>query len=157
MAHYIGKFDGYTLRVFDGESVIGSVDFSRDNTAHADLYIHKHRYHIGPESAEEKDIVVTDAPDVLFKFKFDYLWGGAEIQSFGEDTGFDVKGKWFKPGTFLSDADSNDIVSVKTNSNNDLEISVSDESLSKIMLLSTVYYHVYASASKLRSVMMAGL
>ncbi|RZJ66379.1 MAG: hypothetical protein EOO50_09900 [Flavobacterium sp.] len=155
MANYIGKFDGYTLRVFDGGSVVGSIDFNRDNTTHADIFVHKNRYHVGPQDATEKDIVVTRARQTLFKFKFDYLWGGAEIETDGEETGFEVKGKWFKPGTRLVDADSNDIVIVKTNErSNELEISINDESISEVMLLSTIYYHVYASAGKLRSVML---
>lgn len=154
MKNYTAKFDGYTLRVFNGESVVGSIDFNRDGTAHADIFIHKSRFHIGPESQTEKDIVLTQARNVLFKFNFDYLWGGAEIEANGEATGFEVKGKWFKPGTRLVDEDSNDLLVVTTNADDDLEISVNDESVSDVMLLSTVYYHVYSSANKLRQAMM---
>lgn len=157
MTNYIGKFDGFTVRVFKHGSVLGSIDFSRDQTTHADIYIHKNRYHVGPESRAEKDIVVTRAGKALFKFNFDHLWGGAEIESDGEATGFEVKGKWFKPGTRLVGADSTDLVVVTTTEDNVLEISVHDESLSDLMLLSTVYYHIYASAGKLRAVMMSGL
>ncbi|RYZ79114.1 MAG: hypothetical protein EOP06_27800 [Proteobacteria bacterium] len=150
MTNYIGKFDGYTLRVFNGTSVIGSIDFNRDGTPNADIYVLKKRYHVGPTSTTDKNIRVTSANTELFTFKFDALWGGAELETNGQETGFEVKGKWFKPGTRLVDAQSNDLVAIK---NGDvaleLDIAVSAEDIPEVMLLATVYYHVYSSRSKL--------
>ncbi len=43
---------------------------------------------------------------------FHPVCGNLELQASGEDTGFDIKGKWFKPGTRLTDAENNDLIVV---------------------------------------------
>lgn len=156
---YTAKFDGNTVRVYNGEKLFGSIDFSKERMAHADIFIYADRFHVGPESATDKDIVVTKAGVPVFKFNFDKLWGGAEIETNGEPTGYQVKGKWFKPGTRLVDEDSNDLIVVKSDESipPSMILEVKEDTLSPIMVMSTLFYHIYASHSKTLSVVMAGV
>ena len=96
--------------------LFGYITFSTGNIS-ATIHIDGNEYYMGPESATEKDIVLKQNGLVLLKFKFDYLWGSAEIQSNGQDTGYDIKGRWFKSGTRFTDADDNDIIIVKSKEN----------------------------------------
>jgi len=149
MKKFTGRFDKNTVRVYDEETLYGSIDFNRDLPAHADIFIYSDRFHIGPKSPVEKDIVLTKADVPLFTFAFDKIWGGAEIKADGNDTGYDVKGRWFRAGTRLIDADDKDIVVVVTNEMGDPEITITVyEKTAPVMVLSTLYYHLYASRSK---------
>lgn len=153
MKKYTGSFDKNTVRVYDGDTLFGSIDFNRDLPAHADIFIYADRFHIGPKSATEKNIVLTKADATVFTFAFDKIWGGAEIMSDGNQTGYEVKGRWFRAGTRLIDADDKDVVVVVTNefSQPAIEITVYEKT-EPVMVMSTLYYHLYASRSKMLSV-----
>ena len=96
---------------------------------------------------EDKNMLLSDANQTIFTFKLDYLWGGADLISKGTDTGYNIKGRWFKPGTRLIDENNKDLVIVK-NTNNGYEATVEDDTLDKIMVVSTIYYHIYGSKMK---------
>lgn len=157
---YTAKFDGKTVRVYNGEKLFGSIDFSKERMAHADIFIYTDRFHVGPESATEKDIVVTKADLPVFKFNFDKLWGGAEIEANGEPTGYEVKGKWFKPGTRLVNENDEDLVVIKNDNAITLkgfDLEVNDEDIEPVMIMSTLYYHIYASNAANPTFMMSNL
>ena len=99
------------------------------------------------EEGPDKNMILKEHDISVFTFKFDYLWGGAEIIAGDVDTGYDIKGRWFKSGTRLINEDDLDLVIVKIK-NDDLEALVLDDSLSKMMVVATIYYHIYASAGK---------
>lgn len=105
------------------------------------------------EKGHDKNMELKYQNQVLFRFEFDYIWGGAEITSNGIDTGYDIKGWWFKPGTRLTDHNDKDLI-IAVKKNDGLEVTILDESISEEMILATVYYHIYSSAGKMLSVMM---
>lgn len=104
------------------------------------------------ERGDDKNIVLKEAGKDLFTFKFDYLWGGAELLSYGKDTGFDIKGRWFKPGTRLTDDQDNDLV-VAVKKGNGMDVTIADTEVSPVMVMATIYYHIYSSAGKMLSVL----
>lgn len=104
----------------------------------------------------DKNMILKENDVSIFTFKFDYLWGGAEVVSGNEDTGFDIKGRWFKPGTRLINEDDVDLVVVKLKDSK-LEATILSEDVNKIMVVSTIYYHIYASAGKFLQVMLTSV
>ncbi|MGV3459552.1 MAG: hypothetical protein ACO1N9_03755 [Flavobacterium sp.] len=137
----------------DNGKLFGYIAFNTGNIS-ATITVNDKEYYIGPESATEKDIVLKQNGLTLMKFKFDYLWGNAEIHSDGEDTGYDIKGRWFKSGTRFTDAEDNDLIVVKSKENQSAEISILDEDeATPIMTMATLYYHMYTSAAKYRSLL----
>jgi hypothetical protein len=88
---------------------------------------------------------------LLFTFKFDYIWGGAEIVPFGETSQYEIKGRWFKPGTRLVDQDDCDLI-ITEKKDNCLEVTLCEENISNTMMLATIYYHVYTSRGKMLSI-----
>ncbi len=150
----IGKFERNTVRLFNENTLYGSIDFSAERAFQADIFVYADRFHVGPKSETDKNLVVTKGDKTLFTFEFDKLWGGAEIASEGEENGYEVKGRWFKPGTRLVDNDDKDLVVVVSKElTNTVEVSVA-ENVEAVMVLSTLYYHLYASGSKTLSVVL---
>ncbi|RZJ73520.1 hypothetical protein [Flavobacterium sp.] len=143
-----GKFERNTVRLFDGQTLYGSIDFSAERAFQADIFVYSDRFHVGPKSETDKDLVVTKGDKALFAFRFDKLWGGAEIESQGHENGYEVKGRWFKPGTRLIDQDDKDLVTIVSHeTTNSVEVTVF-EKIEPVMVLSALYYHLYASGSK---------
>ena len=99
---------------------------------------------------ESKNIILSENGKSLFTFKFDKLWGGAEIISSGTQTGLKIKGKWFKIGTRLIDENHNDLIEI-VNSKNGFDVNLIENNMEPLMIISTVYYHIYASNGKLLS------
>lgn len=104
----------------------------------------------------DKNMVLKENDTTIFTFKFDYLWGGAEIISEGVDTGYEIKGRWFKLGTHLINNDNKDLVIVK-NEKEGFEVLILEDDISKLMVVATIYYHIYASANKYMSVLMTNV
>jgi hypothetical protein len=108
------------------------------------------------EKGQDNNIELLNNNKTLFKFNFDYLWGGAEILTNGEDTGFDIKGRWFIPGTRLTDNNNQDlIIAVKTNDG--LDVTIFDENIAEEMILATIYYHLYSSRGKMLGVILGSV
>lgn len=102
------------------------------------------------EKGLKGNIEIKESNETLFTLKFDFIWGGAEIIANGVDTGLDIKGKFFKPGTRLTDANNEDLV-VVVKKNDGLEVIVNDDKIDPTMLITTIYYHIYASRSLMTS------
>ena len=85
----------------------------------------------------------------IFTSVFDRTWGNLELRFAGEDTGYDIRGRWFKLGTRLVDADDNDLIVAKTDvwSGRNMTIEVMDENVSGILIAATLYHHIRASAA----------
>lgn len=143
------KQEQHTFNVYDNNKVFAQIIFD-ENRIDATLKVGNKT--LQAVRAATKDMELKEGPVTLFSFKFDYIWGGAEIISDSVDTGFDIKGRWFKPGTRLTDdADKDLVVAVKKG--NGLEVSVLDEAISPTMIVATIYYHIYSSGGKMRSVL----
>lgn len=145
VTHQKSKFKVYT-----GEKLYGEIVFD-DNSLEASLMVRDKVFRV--EKGHDKNMELKYQNQVLFRFEFDYIWGGAEITSNGIDTGYDIKGRWFKPGTRLTDHNDKDLI-IAVKKNDGLEVTILDESISEEMILATVYYHIYSSAGKMLSVMM---
>lgn len=157
MKYLTARFENARFIVYEGETIFGEIAIDY-KSVEATISIEDITFRAEQED-DDKNIVVKQEGNILFKFKFDYLWGGAEIRMGGKDTGYDVKGRWFKPGTRLTDAEDHDLVVVVTKGelNPELEITVTDTETSHLMILATVYYHIYTSAGKTFGVMMANI
>lgn len=157
MANFLAKYEDFKFVVYKDDAVFGWISFD-SKLVSATIFIENEEYRAEPESATEKDIVIRKNGVTLFKFKFDYLWGGAELHVNGEDTGYEVTGKWFKEGTRFTDADSNDLVVAVSDQSipPQTRIDIIDETeATPLMIMATLYYHVYTSASKTFSVLMS--
>ncbi len=153
MKKLIVKKEGQTFKIYSDEKEHSEIQFDTNNI---DASLITESKTLRVERGPTKDLVLKDGDQTLFTFKFDYVWGGAEITSNGKDTGFDIKGRWFKPGTYLTDdEDKNLIIAVKKNDG--LEVTVLDDSVGATMILATIYYHIYASAGKMFSVLMGSV
>lgn len=152
MANFTAKAEHGVFVVYSGSNIFGRIVFDDDNIS-ASLYADSEIYRAEPESKTEKDIVVKNSGATLFKLKFDYLLGGADLLINGEDTGFEITGKLFKPGTRFVDADNNDLI-IATGVSPEIKITVNDNESTPLMIITTLYYHLYVSASKTRTVIM---
>lgn len=141
--------------VRENGNLFGSIVFEPQSKA-ATIFVDDKKFSV-LEGDEYKDMVLRYNGTALFRFKFDYLWGNASIYVEGEDTNFDIKGKWFKNGTRFTDSQDNDIVVVTSGEDTSLDasIEVNSEEGTPLMVMATLYYHIYASAGKLRMVTMA--
>ncbi|MFM1932342.1 MAG: hypothetical protein RL226_1645 [Bacteroidota bacterium] len=138
--------EGNTFKVSLGENVFSEIKFR--NITDADIHIGNKVFEA--IQTENKDIVLNENGKALLTFKFDKLWGGAEIINMENNSEFEIKGRWFKIGTRLTDDTGNDLVVVLDNKN-DFEVNVSAGDIDPLMILSTVYYHIYATRGKLLS------
>jgi hypothetical protein len=143
------KNEGLKFIVYSEYNIYAEIVFE-ENNIEAELKTATKKYKA--ERDNDKNIVIKDESRYLFTFKFDYIWGGAEIISNGIETGLEVKGKWFKPGTRLTN-DSNEDLIIVTKKEEGLEVTIIDEDITDIMILATIYYHLYTSRGKLLSVL----
>jgi hypothetical protein len=155
MTELTAKYDDRKFIIYNSDTVYGSIAFESDNLSARINYGNNEL--LASQDPSDKNIVITREGTTLFKFKFDYLWGGAEIMQDGADSGFDIKGRWFKPGTRLTDEHDTDLAVIVTEESivPQLRINVIDEDLSPVMVLASIYYHIYLSGGKLRSLLMA--
>ena len=135
-----------TFKIYAADEPFGEIIF--ENTTHAELKLENKSYHTSTN--ENKDIVLNENSKSLFTFKFDKLWGGAEIINSENYEGLEIKGRWFKIGTRLIDENDNDLV-VVVNEKEGYLVTINDEAVSPLMIISTIYYHIYASRMKLLS------
>jgi len=103
-----------------------------------------------------RNFVLKQNENILSSFKFDYVWGGAEIIANDIDTGYDIKGRWFKPGTRLINAHDEDLI-IAIKKGDGMEVTILDDNISIAMILSTVYYHVYSSGKMLSMLIANGM
>ncbi len=101
------------------------------------------------ELANGNNTIIMHGDAEIFTAVFHPLWGNLELRQSGQDTGYDIKGKWFKPGTRLTDADDNDLVVITADmwTGKNIEISAVPD-ISGLMVVATLYYHIRASAAK---------
>ena len=156
---FLAKYIDEKFMVYKDDSVFGWISFDHKLVS-ATIFVDGKEYRAEPESATEKDIVMRQDGLTLFKFKFDYLWGGAELHINGKDTGYEITGKWFKKGTRFVDANANDLVLAVSDESRipQTKITIVDESeATPLMIMATLYYHIYTYASKRFSVFMGSL
>jgi len=144
------KLEDNTFVVREETARYGLIIFDQNNL---EATIHTRHKVLQVIQGADKNMVLTENGTHLFTFAFDHVWGGAELVSNGVDTGLDIKGRWFKPGTRLTDAQDEDMV-VAVKSGNGLTVSVLHEDTDDTLVMATIYYHLYASAGKMRAVMM---
>lgn len=147
------KYEDQKIIVCDKDAMYGWIIFDENNI---EATLHVTGKVLKAARGQDKNIILKHDDVSLFTFKFDYLWGGAELVSDGADTGYDIKGRWFKPGTRLTDENDKDLV-IAVKKDNGLEVTIADVNISPVMVMATIYYHIYTSGSKTRSVLMAGL
>lgn len=143
------KKEGQAFKIYADEKLHSEIIFD-DNNIDASLLTESKT--LRAEKDSNKDVVLKEDGQTLFTFTFDYVWGGAEITSNGVDTGFDIKGRWFKPGTRLTDEHDKDLV-IAVKKNDELQVTVLDEDISDTMIVATIYYHIYASGGKMLTVL----
>ena len=153
------RYEVNSCVVHDGGEAIGEIVYENNKHIIATMFVGGKSYKIEPESATEKNIVIREDGSTIVKFDFDYLWGNATLLFENEETGYEIKGKFLKSGTRLVDSDNNDLVVVTTAETTvsavDYDIVVNDEEVNNFLILATLHYHNYTSASKLLSVLMA--
>lgn len=111
------------------------------------------------ELAKGNNAVIMQGETEIFTAVFHPLWGNLELQHSGQDTGYDIKGRWFKPGTRLTDTDDNDLVVVTADAwtGQKIEIAVADTGISELMIVATLYHHIRASAAKTTAAVIAAI
>lgn len=153
MKKLIVKLQDSKFNIYSGEKIYGQIVFDKSNIEASLLSDNKI---LRAEKGLDKNIQLKYGDQTLFTFNFDYIWGGAEITSNGIDTGFDIKGRWFKPGTRLTDSEDKDLI-IAVKKNDGLEITVLDEDISAEMILATIYCHIYSSGGKMLSVLIGSI
>lgn len=147
------KYQDSKFRIISDEKLYGEIIFDENNI---DASLHISNKILRAEKGPDKNIELRNNNKTLFKFVFDYIWGGAEISSNGEDTGFDIKGRWFRPGTRLTDKDDKDLI-IAVKKNDGLDVSILDENIAEEMVLATIYYHLYSSRGKMLAVIIGSV
>lgn len=152
--------DKETIIVYNGENTIGKIVFEElkivvYNTA--TIYADGEMYRA--ESANGKDIAIKFNGSEIFSIVLNSIWGNFEVRANGQDTGYDIKGKWFKPGTRFTDSEDNDLVVVKTDPwlGKKITIDIAEIDISDLMILTTLYHHIRASAAKTTAAIVATL
>lgn len=149
MKKFTVKKENQNFKIFSEEKNFAEIIFDKNNI---EATLQTDTITLRVERGDTKDLVLKENTKIVFTFKFDYVWGGAQLVSNGVDTGFDIKGRWFKPGTRLTNDEDKDLI-VAVKKNDGLEVTVFDESISEKMILATIYYHIYSS--KMMSSMIA--
>lgn len=147
------KLDDSIFKIFSDGKLYGEIIFDKNNLE-ASLKIGTKIYRA--EKGPDKNISLKQDGNILFTFKFDYIWGGAEITSSGIDSGYDVKGRWFKPGTRLTDIDDKDLI-IALKKDDGLDVTIVDSTVSPEMILGTIYYHIYSSGAKMLGVLIGSV
>jgi hypothetical protein len=136
--------EGNYFKVYLEDKLYSEIVFN--NNTDATLTLESINYQTSQD--DNKNIVLSENGKPLFTFKFDKLWGGAEIVNAVNGAGLEIKGRWFKIGTRLIDENDNDLV-VVVNGDNGYEVTVNGNDIDPLMIISTVYYHIYATRGKL--------
>lgn len=153
MKKLIVKLEDSKFKIYSDEKLFGEIVFDKNNI---EASLMTNSKILRAEKGPEKNIQLKCGDQTLFTFNFDYIWGGAEITSNGIDTGFDIKGRWFKPGTRLTDNEDKDLI-IAVKKNDGLEVTIFEEVISAEMILATIYYHIYSSRGKLLSVLIGSV
>ena len=153
MKKLIVKLQDSKFNIYSDEKLYGQILFDKNNIEASLLCDNKT---LRAEKGPEKNIQLKHENQTLFTLEFDYIWGGAEITSNRIDTGFDIKGRWFKPGTRLTDNEDRDLI-IAIKKNNGLEVTVLDEEILVEMILATIYYHIYSSRGKMLAVLIGSV
>lgn len=155
MTHFAARFEDNKCIIHNENAILGVIEFEDKKRVLANLILDHTIFMAHPASTSDKNIVITANDAILLKFKFNYLWGGASLYVDDEPTGYKVMGKAFKPGSRLVDADGNDMIVVVNASNwsetQGLKIEVIDDQVTAFLIMTTVYYHIYTTASNLYS------
>lgn len=146
------KKQQHKFQVFSKDSLYAEIIFDTNNID-ASLLKEKEIWRIERDS--NKNLVLKQNEHTLFTFKFDYVWGGAEIIASGIGTGYDITGRWFKPGTRLINAQDEDLI-IAVKKGDGMEVTILNDDISAAMILATIYYHVYVSAGKMLSLIIGG-
>ncbi|AWH85898.1 hypothetical protein HYN59_12630 [Flavobacterium album] len=139
--------------IYNGDSVYGQIIFD-DKGFGAAIIVDGNIYRTEQENPKSANKILKHNDTILFRFKYDKIWGGATLQSGNEDMGYSIIGKWFKPGTRLIDKDKTDLVVVVSSQGFKTKIrtEIHDETIAPVMVMATIYYHLYASAAKTMAV-----
>jgi len=159
MKELAAKYEIRTCTVYSGKEIVGEIIYDDNKHIAATMFVNGRSFKIEPVSDSDKNIIIREESNTILKFDFDYLWGGATLLSDNEETGYEIKGKFLKPGTRLVDEDNNDLVVVTTLEtlppSAQFKIIVHSDEINDFLIVSTLYYHNYASAGKLLSVLFA--
>lgn len=161
MATYTANWqDKETVIVHEGANVVGKIVFADVKVVaynHADIYADGEVY--TAESSNGRDIVIRNGGREIFAVVADAIWGNCEVRVNGKNTGYDIKGKWFKPGTRFTDADDNDLIVVKSDPwiGAQIIVSIADVDISDLMVLTTLYHHIRASSAKTTAAIIGGI
>lgn len=147
------KLEDSKFKIYSDENLYGEIVFDKNNIEASLITNNKI---LRAERTLDKNIQVKYENQTLFTYNFDYIWGGAELILNGLDTGFDIKGRWFKPGTRLTDNEEKDLVIV-VKKNDGLSVSILEENVSAEMILATIYYHIYSSGGKMLSILIGSV
>ena len=152
MANYTAIWqDKETVIIYDGEKTIGKISFEdvkvvvyNNATIHADGEIYS------AQATTGKDVIFKKDGREIFTVAPNSLWGNFEVRANGQDTGYDIKGRWFKPGTRFTDANDNELIVVKSDpwTGKEMTVEIAGNDISDLMVLATLFHHIRASAAK---------
>ncbi|MEL1245795.1 hypothetical protein AAEO56_16095 [Flavobacterium sp. DGU11] len=155
MIQLTAKRDNKKYTIYNGDAIYGQILFDAKGFG-ATLTVDGTEYRVEQENPKSANKVLKQNGVTLFRFKYDKIWGSATLQSGNDDMGYRITGKWFKPGTRLVDKDKTDLVVVVSSQGFTPKVTVTilDETVAPVMVMATIYYHLYASASKTMGIAM---
>jgi hypothetical protein len=151
--------DKQTVTISQNEKPFGRIEFENtQGILYGNALLHVADTTFAAQ-VDGKNTAIKSAGAEIFTAIFHSLWGNLELRMAGEDTGYDIKGKWFKPGTRLTDDGDNDLVVVTADSwtGKKMEIIVADEGTAPLMIVATIYFHIRASAAKTMGVIIGNM
>ena len=151
--------DKQTVQILSNESPFGKIFFEPSpgiTYGDASLFADSAEF---KATADGKNVIITSGGKELFTAVFHALWGNLELRMAGEDTGYDIRGKWFKPGTRLTDEEDKDLVVVTADpwTGKKMQITVAEETVSALVIVATIYFHIRASAAKTMGVIIGNM
>jgi len=152
--------DKETAIIFNDEKPFGQVTFDASKwVLYGNALLLAGGETFRAELAQGNNVTILQGETEIFTAVFRPLWGNLELRLAGEDTGYDVKGKWFKAGTRLTDAEDNDMIIVTSDpwTGRQMEITVADAAVSDLMVVATIYFHIRASAAKTLGVIIGNM
>ena len=151
MATYTAQWrDNQTVVISNDEIVFGMIEFEQSQGILYTNALLKAANSTFDANSDGKNVIIKKDGIEVFTAVFHPLWGNLELRTEGEDTGYDINGKWFKPGTRLTDSEDNDLVVVTSDpwTGTEMEIISNDENIWPLMIVATIYFHIRASAAK---------
>ncbi|NMH27673.1 hypothetical protein [Flavobacterium silvaticum] len=148
--------DKETINIFSNGRSVGRIVFDTPGIVafgDADVYADGQQFRVERNGSFYP---LTQNGTEVFTAVFEPLWGNLQLRLDNSDTGYDIKGKWFKAGTRLTDSEDNDLVVVKSEPwlVQTMEIQIVDIDISDLMIVATLYHHVRASAAKVMHVVL---